>query len=135
MYWSTKFSNGAWVVDDYATAKWALTNPHLSAQRANRWLRSCELAGEEPSLRPFKALFNESVVFLEGEKHRRMRKILITHLRSAMSGNFEARLGTIADDVITAAINKQQIDVVKDIAQQIPLLSICDLLGIDIPNT
>lgn len=135
MHWSTKFSGGAWVVDDYATAKWALTNPHLSAQRANRWLRSCELAGEQPSLRPFKALFNESVVFLEGEKHQRMRKILITHLRSAMSGHFEARLSAIADSVITTAINKQQVDAVKDIAQQIPLLSICDLLGIDIPNT
>ena len=134
MYWSTKFSNGAWVVDDYATAKWALTNPHLSAQRANRWLRRCELAGQRPSLRPFKVLFNESVVFLEGAKHQQMRKILITHLRLAMSGNFDARLGTIVDDVITAAIDRRQIDVIKDIAQSIPLLSICDLLGIDIPN-
>jgi len=62
MHWSTKFSNGAWVVDDFATAKWILINPHFSTQRANRWLRSCELAGEQPSLRPFKALFNESVV-------------------------------------------------------------------------
>lgn len=52
-----------------------------------------------------------------------------------MSGNFEALLSAITDGVITTAIDKQKIDVIKDVAQQIPLMSICDLLGIDPPNT
>ena len=134
MYWSTKYSDGAWVIDDYSTSKWALTNSHFSAHRASRWLTTAESAQAQKTLRPFKVLLSESVVFLEGDRHKALRKILVESLRTAMNGDFEDRLRLMVANVIHAALEKQAVDVVKEVAQLIPTISIFDLLGINPAN-
>ena len=134
MYWSTNYSKGAWVIDDYATSKWALTSPHFSAQRASRWLTTAELANAHKRLGPFKDLLSESVVFLEDDKHKATRKRLVECLRAAMSAGFECRLRLMVAETINAAVGRRAIDVVREVAQFIPMMSICDLLGITIEN-
>ena len=98
--WSKKYSNGAWVVDDYVTAKAILASDQFSVQRAGRWLNTSANDGLEDDLRIFKSLLRQSVVFLDGSKHQKIRSLLIQKIKHAMSNEFQGKLDAIVLDAI-----------------------------------
>ena len=81
--WSKKYSNGSWVVDDYATAKEILGSDQFSVQRAGRWLNTSANNGLGNDLRILKSLLRQSIVFLDGSKHQKIRLLLIQKIKQA----------------------------------------------------
>ena len=88
--WSKKYSNGAWVVDDFATAKEILASDQFSVQRAGRWLNTSVNDGLEDDLRIFKSLLRQSVVFLDGSKHKKFDHSSFKKLRMRCLMGFKA---------------------------------------------
>ncbi len=131
--WSKKYSNGAWVVDDFATAKEILASDQFSAQRAGRWLNTSVNDGLEDDLRIFKSLLRQSVVFLGGSKHKKIRSLLIQKIKNAMSDGFQKKLDAIVLDAVEQLQNKPS-NLISDLAKIIPARSISYLMGIDQKN-
>ena len=130
--WSKKYSNGAWVIDDYVTAKAILASDQFSVQRAGRWLNTSANDGLEDDLRIFKSLLRQSVVFLDGSKHQKIRSLLIQKIKHAMSNEFQGKLDAIALDAIEQLQNKPS-NLISGLAKIVPARSIAYLIGID-PN-
>ena len=131
--WSKKYSNGAWVVDDFATAKEILASDQFSVQRAGRWLNTSVNDGLEDDLRIFKSLLRQSVVFLDGSKHKKIRSLLIQKIKNAVSNGFQSKLDAIVLDAVEQLQNKPS-NLISDLAKIIPAKSISYLIGIDQKN-
>lgn len=131
--WSKKYSNGAWVVDDFATAKEILASDQFSVQRAGRWLNTSVNDGLEDDLRIFKSLLRQSVVFLDGSKHKKIRSLLIQKIKNAVSNGFQSKLDAIVLDAMEQLQNKPS-NLISDLAKIIPARSISYLIGIDQKN-
>ena len=131
--WSKKYSNGAWVVDDFATAKEILASDQFSVQRAGRWLNTSVNDGLEDDLRIFKSLLRQSVVFLDGSKHKKIRSLLIQKIKNAVSNGFQSKLDAIVLDAVEQLQNKPS-NLISDLAKIIPARSISYLIGIDQKN-
>lgn len=131
--WSTKYSNGAWVVDDYRTAKLILASDQFSAQRAGRWLNTSAKDGIGDEFRLFKGLLRQSVVFLDGDKHQKIRSLLIQKIRHAVCGEFQDKLEVIVEEAICPLQNKS-VDLIACLAQVVPASAIAHLIGINPGN-
>ena len=128
--WSTKYSNGAWVVDDYLAAKEILASDQFSVQRAGRWLNTSAGDDLDGDLRIFKSLLRQSVVFLDGSKHQKIRSLLIQKIRNAINNEFQSKLDHIVGHAIGGLAGKSS-NLITDLAKVVPAQSIAYLIGID----
>lgn len=131
--WSTQYSNGAWVVSDYATAKEILLSDQFSVQRAGRWVNTSSKDGLGDEFRMFKGLLRQSVVFLDGNKHRQIRALLIQKIRHAVNADFQTKLDLIVQEVIDSLRNNSS-DLIRSLAKIVPIRSISHLIGINPSN-
>lgn len=132
--WSNKYSNGAWVVDDYATAKVILSSSSFSVQRGGRWINTSAKKIVNEDLGPFKLLLKQSVVFLDGEKHRKIRSLLIRKIRDAVSDGFIDEVDHIVDETFRQIKKNIEFNFIDSIARVIPAKSVACLMGIHANN-
>ena len=130
--WSEKYSNGAWVVDDYTTAKKILASNQFSTQRAGRWLNSSVNDSLEDDLKIFKGLLRQSVVFLDGSRHQKIQSTLIQKIKHVESNESQERLNAIVLETVEQLQNNP-CNLIADLAKIIHARSIAYLMGID-PN-
>jgi len=131
--WSKKYSNGSWVVDDYATAKEILGSDQFSVQRAGRWLNTSANNGLGNDLRILKSLLRQSIVFLDGSKHQKIRLLLIQKIKQAASNDFQSKLDEIVQNAVGQLQNRPS-NLISDLAKIIPARSIAYLMGVDPSN-
>lgn len=128
--WSHQYSNGAWVVNDYHTAKHILSSELYSCQRAGRWINTSAKDCPNDDLRIFKGLLRQSVVFMDGIKHQKIRSLLIKNIRGSVSNQFEVKLAKIVDSTLSGIFNRP-CDLITEVAKAIPAQSIAYLMGIN----
>lgn len=128
--WSRQYSNGAWMVDDYHSAKKILSHDSFSCQRAGRWVNTSAKKLPNRDLKVLKFLLRQSVAFIDGQKHRQLRSLLIRVIKDSLSNNFEAYLTKIVDSSINSILDKP-CDVIENLAKIVPAKSIAYLMGVD----
>lgn len=128
--WSDRYSNGAWVINDYSTARYVLSSKSLSCERAGRWINTSSKDCPDDDLRIIKGLLRQSVIFMDGTKHQQIRSLLIQQIKRSVSNQFEAKLNQIVDGVLSDIFNRP-CDLIADLAKVVPAQSIAFLLGIN----
>jgi cytochrome P450 len=128
--WSHQYSNGAWVVNDYQTAKHILSSELFSCQRAGRWINTSAKDCPNDDLTVLKGLLRQSVVFMDGAKHQRIRSLLIQIIKKSVANQFEVKLTQIVDSTINSILN-HPCDLISDLAKVVPAKSIAYLMGIN----
>ncbi|MEU1308239.1 cytochrome P450 [Streptomyces cinnamoneus] len=110
-----------WLVTRYEDARLVLGDERFS--------RAMSVGRDYP--RPDEATDLAGLITLDAPEHTRLRKLL---MKALSKSRMEAQRPTVhaaADDLLSSAMNAGPgMDIVADYAQQIMLLSICDLIGV-----
>jgi cholest-4-en-3-one 26-monooxygenase len=71
-----------------------------------------------------------AMVVMNGEEHRRNRRVVSRGFTPHVVKSFERHFRTMAADIVDKAVAKGSFDFVPEIAVEMPLQAICDLLGV-----
>lgn len=126
------YMGGAWLVPHYDDVQTLLRDPRLSAERAAMF--TAPFAPEErESLHEMTSAFTLSLVFTDGERHLRQRRLLNKAFTPRMIENLRPSIQRLADLLIDAMLveakDSGQIELMSQFAHPLPALVIADLLG------
>ncbi|MES2353589.1 MAG: cytochrome P450 [Pseudomonadota bacterium] len=130
LHWSKEFCGGAWLVTAYADVASVLRDPNFSVQRAGGWVNS---SGPEAlvELREFKRIFARAMLFLDGSRHARLRKVMNPGFRPAVLQRMAPRIQVIVDKLLDRIESHAEVDFMADFARPLPALVMAEMLGID----
>jgi len=120
---------GAWIVTRHREAAGLLRDRRLSVQRSDALFASFE-DRDRAALAPFHHLFSQWMIFLEGRKHRALRQALAESFSTHEIEALRPRIAATAQALITEAIQKGPLDLVRDLAEPLPAVVIAELLGV-----
>ena len=111
---------------------WLLTR-HADVQAANRDTELFSaLDGPQLSLRPEMA--GNMLVSMDGRAHLRLRKLISSGFTPRMVSRLEQKARGWAISILDAALARGQCDFVQDVAYQLPMHMIADIMGIPIED-
>jgi cytochrome P450 len=127
VYWSELL--GSWVLTRYADIKAALLDQRLSAA-LTREAQAAQLSEDlRRQLAPVDELLGRWVLFQDNPAHRRIRQALSAAFNARVIEQLRPRIQQRADDLIDAARERGEMDLVADFALQLPAMVIAELLG------
>lgn len=111
---------------------WVLTK-HADIQAANRDSeRFCAIDG--PSLANVPAMRGQMLVTMDGAAHLRQRKLISAGFTPRMVKGLEEQARRWVVSIVDAALAKGACDFVQDVAYQLPMHMIADIVGIPIED-
>lgn len=105
----------SWNIFRYAEAMQVLTHPEIFS--------SAPLPGSAQPALP-------SILGMDEPRHRKLRAIVSRVFTPQMVNELTPRISTIVNDILDAAIEKGEMDVVQDLAYPLALTIIAELLGV-----
>jgi cytochrome P450 len=131
VYWSALL--GSWVLTRYANVKVALLDQRLSAA-LTREAQAAQLSEDlRRQLAPVDELLGRWALFQDNPAHRRLRQALSGAFTSRVMEQLRPRVQTLADELLDAAQERGEMDLVADFALRLPAMVIAELLGM--PST
>jgi cytochrome P450 len=115
-----------WHVVGYQVTHAALRDPRLAADRSN-WFLSEEQRLEFPALA---RILPDMVVFADPPLHSRLRGLVTRAFTPRVVERLRERVQAIVDDLLRGTAPAGQIDVITDLAVQLPTMVIAELLGV-----
>jgi len=115
---------GQLVVTRYADVARLLRAPELSHQFPDEYYRFA--VGDGPTAEFFQRILLNRVPL----DHARLRGLMSSAFSSSFFRAIGDRIVRLVDDLLTPALDRGQFDVVRDLAFPLPVLFICELLGI-----
>ncbi|MFC9757995.1 cytochrome P450 [Streptomyces sp. NPDC056921] len=113
-----------WVVTRFADASEVYLSPDRFTSERGNVLASLLQGGDSAS--------GVMAAVTDGPRHRELRRVLLkTFSPRALTGVVE-KLEKAGNDLVAAAVGRPECDFAKDVAGQLPLQAICDLL--DVPE-
>ena len=79
---------------------------------------------------PILQWLTDVVLTIDPPHHTRVRRLLITAFSAKRVEAMRGRIQEIVDRLIDAFENKRQMDIIADFAHRLPVIVICDLLGV-----
>lgn len=127
--------NLGWLVTRYQDVKVALSDPAIGRDYAT--VRQLERADSESAGSPavsgpedeFAWLFRE-VLHLDPPDHTRLRKVAMKAFTPGATGRMRPRIEQVASDLLDKMTGSGTIDLMSAIAAPLPLIVICELLGV-----
>ncbi|MTD59532.1 cytochrome P450 [Amycolatopsis pithecellobii] len=110
--------DGLVIVGKYTHCSGLLRHPDVSSARDQATL----VRSEAPRSRNF--------LNLDPPDHTRLRRLITRAFTPRVVAELEPRIRAIADDLMDAAARRETFDVVRDLASPLPMLVICELLGV-----
>jgi cytochrome P450 len=107
---------------------WALVS-HKEVQEANRDWETFS-ASEGPALAPLPPEMRLSIVSQDPPDHTRLRKLISAGFTPRMIGRLETKISERSDKILNLAAERHEIDFVSEIAYQLPMHVIADIIGI-----
>lgn len=126
VHWSEEFH--AWVLTRYADVAASLHDPRLAAERLPQLERLAEFGLE--GLRPLFTTMRHMFLFLDPPEHTRLRKIMNRAFTRPMVEHWRAETQRLVDGFLDRAADSDDMDVLFDLAQPLPLSVIRLVLGI-----
>lgn len=118
----------AYVVVDYETNEEAFADSRLSKEIENApdWYREMVLQNSP--------VLAHSIVMTDPPDHSRLRKIVSRAFMSRRLERLRPRIQQVADDLIDAFPDSGEIDLMSAFAIQLPLMVICEFLGVPVED-
>lgn len=127
VYWSELLHG--WVLTRYGDVKAALTDSRLSAA-LTREVQAAQLSEElRLQLAPVDELLGRWALFQDDPAHQRIRAALLGAFEPRLMARLQQRVRAIADELVDAAEERGELDLVEDFALQLPARVIAELLG------
>lgn len=123
-----------WVIGRFEEARRALVDPSLSKDSTGLKRAVFRLLIEAGQQAEVSNLFGPNMLFAEGEAHARLRKLVSAKFTHARVKATRPRIEQITTDLLDALSPEQPIDVVEQVAFPLPVMIICELLGIPRDN-
>ncbi len=119
----------AWAVLSYTESRTALTHPHL-------------LKNPEPAVAALDAAgftshkvghgFGGSMLFSDPPDHTRLRRLVAPTFSARRTGLLADRIQVIADELLDAMAQQDEVDLVEAFCAPLPMTVICELLGVPV---
>lgn len=110
---------------DEAGEVWGVTRHDLLMRMSKDSQHFCNRFGMRPDSPPIPSMIN-----LDGTEHKRRRNLVNRGFTPRRVADYEAMVRRICDDLIDKAIERGEVDFVKDVAAPLPMAMIGDMLGV-----
>lgn len=121
------WGNGFWVVTRHQDVQEVSRLPEVfSSYERGALLHTGPQQDEEQALQMTRML----MLNMDPPEHSQYRNIVQRAFTPRTIRNLEGRLQEFADDIVDRALAKGEGDFVKDVAAELPLLAICELIGV-----
>lgn len=134
--WSDEFYEGAWVVSGYNDVKQILKDKRFSVRRTGRWIMG--VADENNLQRSefvrVQSIIAKSIVFIEGEEHIRLRKVMNSTFTPRMLEALRPEIKSICEEILEGidSIDGEEFEFINEYAKKLPSRVMFKLLGITI---
>jgi len=115
---------GYWALTRYATVAAVSRAPDVFSSA----MRGCFLA--DPRSRQDLERTRQFLINLDGPEHRRIRQRLAAAFSPRAISRLQASINGHARSLIAGLIDREEFDAVRELAAELPLLSLADLLGV-----
>ena len=130
VYWHEQkggWGDGFWVVTRYADVQEVSRTPEVfSSYERGALLSTGTTQDEDEALAATRML----MLNMDPPEHSQYRNIVQRAFTPRTIRNLEPRLKEFANDIVDRALAKGEGDFVKDVAAELPLLAICELVGV-----
>lgn len=114
---------GYWCITKYEDVKYISTHPELFSS-ARGGIHIPDVAEEELAVR------RNNLMMMDPPQHVKFRRIVQRHFTPRMVRELAPRIRERCSTIVNGIIEKGECDFVKDVAAELPLQVICDLLGV-----
>jgi cholest-4-en-3-one 26-monooxygenase len=130
VYWQEQkggWGDGFWVVSKYADIQEVSRTPEVfSSYERGALLSTGTTQDEDEALAATRML----MLNMDPPEHSQYRNIVQRAFTPRTIRNLEPRLKEFAEQIVDRALEKGEGDFVKDVAAELPLLAICELVGV-----
>ena len=122
--------DGNWVLVRYADASAVLRDPRFSNNPV--WLS--DEARAQGGSSPVRQVGSRVMMFLDPPDHTRLRSLVGKAFTPKVVECLRPRIQSLVDELLDAAVDKGEIDVLGDLAYPLPTIVICELLGVPLAD-
>ena len=125
LYWHEKPASGSgfWVVSKQKELDFISKNPRLFSSEA----KSCLLNEVEPERLELMRL---QMINMDPPRHLKYRRLVRNAFTPKKVDSYAGRFRAIAKDILDRATVHGHCEFVRDIASELPLIAICELMGV-----
>jgi cytochrome P450 len=125
----TELRGGSWFFTSYADVAAGLKIPELSNARAGAFMTAMppEARGD---LQPLADTLSRWMLFYDPPRHTRIRKLMGKAFTQASIDSLRTRIERVTTELLDAVQKEGRMDVIKDLAYELPLRVIIELLGV-----
>ena len=119
---AVRFPDGqsGWMVTRYADAVEVLKDPRFIKDMSKIYGGSMDML----------SVFTQNMLFADPPDHKRLRGLAQKAFTPKMISGMRGRIQEIADELLTAMKGKDQIDLIDEFAFPLPIIVICEILGV-----
>jgi len=118
---------GMWILTRYEDAAFALKDRRLGKDYAGNITRQY---GPQGMLEPARASLGRTMLVLDPPDHTRLRGLVTKAFTARRVEDMRPRIRLIVDALIDRVEAQGGMDIIKDFAHRLPIIVICDMLGI-----
>ncbi|WP_345808056.1 cytochrome P450 [Bacillus pumilus] len=111
----------AWIVTTYEYALKVLKDPRYVINPT---------PNEKEETDPYKAIMSKNLLSVHSDDHRRLRKLVQKAFTPKMIENLRGRIEEISEELLDKVESHQKMDLIDDYAFPLPIIVICEMLGI-----
>jgi len=119
-----RLSSDTWVMTRYEDCRDVLGDPAMGMVVPGEDVPP-ELAGGAAA-----RIFPNILTFNDGVRHARMRRLVAKAFTPRAVSRLEGRIATVVEELLEPALRRGGFDVMSDFAFEVPVLVICEMLGI-----
>ena len=125
VYWHEDPQQGVgfWAVTRHADLDFVSKNPQLFSSSE----KSCLLNESDPEML---ALLRLQLINMDPPDHLKYRRLVRNAFTPKKVDSYESRFREIAHDIVSRAVEGGRCEFVTDIASELPLIAICELMGV-----
>jgi pimeloyl-[acyl-carrier protein] synthase len=127
VHWSERF--GCWLLTSYADVTMALRDARLSANRTGVFMKQLP-EGMVHRLQPLRDHLATWMSHSDPPDHTRLRGLVSKAFTPGMVEGMRSHVQEIVDELLDAIREKDEIDIIRDIAYPLPAAVISDMLGV-----
>jgi cytochrome P450 len=118
-----------WLVGGHADVTALEREPRLTSARAD-YVRALTPPELQARVTPLVDWYAEWMVMRDGAAHRRLRGLAAHAFQPRAVQRLQARVDAVVDEIVGAALERGELEVVGELAYPLPRIVICEMLGI-----
>jgi cytochrome P450 len=118
---------GAWLVSSYDFVSECLRSARFSTDESNSSLSS---VGSDFSESAFGRIYERMMLFRDEPDHKRLRDLVQKAFTRKVVEDLRERIDALVEQLLTSAIERGTVDLMADVAYPLPVIVICELLGV-----